>query len=165
VSDNPTVDGPVKSLRLVSPGGDIIPAIFAALAALLVLGILRTPPTNAVAAVADLLLVATFAVPAYVLYTGARRSGLFVSEQAVEYRALGSVKQSWRREQVAEIIAISGGARVMGPGGVLLREYKYRFWNTEQVARFAHAAGLAPPTALELAATSADVDPGETGQA
>ncbi|GAC1335111.1 MAG: hypothetical protein NVSMB17_17630 [Candidatus Dormibacteria bacterium] len=172
--DNPTTDGPVKSLRLVAPGGDIIPGIFAGFAALLLLGMLRNPPTGGISLLVDVVLVAAFAVPAYVLYTGARKSGLFVFDDTIEYRALGSVKQAWKREQVAEVMPISGGARVMAPGGVLLREYKYRFWNTEQVARFARAAGLAPPTALELAAeagraapampASADVDPGKPGE-
>jgi len=169
---NPTTEGPVKSLRQAAPGGDIIPAVFAGIAALLLLGVLRNPPVSAAAALIDVVLMAAFAAPAYVLYAGARGTGLFVSDDSVEYRALGRVRASWKRAEVSQVVAMSGGVKVLGPGGNVLGEYRFRWWNTEQVARFARAAGLAPPTALEIAAaasaaeaSTAEVDPGKAGEA
>ena len=149
---NPTTEGPVKSLRQATPGGDIIPGVFAGIAGLFVLGFLKNPPTTLTAALVDLVLIAAFAAPAYVLYRGARTTGLFVSDESVEYRALGRVRDAWKRDQVGQVVAMSGGARVIDTAGRTLREYRFRWWRTEQVERFARAADLAPPTALELAA-------------
>jgi len=169
VQPNPTTDGPLKSLRQAAPGGDIIPGVFAAIAALLLLGMLRNAPSSALAVVVDLVLIAAFATPAYVLYTASRKTGLFVSDTFLEYRALGRVRESWPRSEVGEIEPMSGGARVRNSAGKVLGEYKFRWWNTEQVARFARAAGLAPMSALELAAAAtpesgAEPDPGEAGE-
>lgn len=164
---NPTTEGPEKSLRQAVPGGDIVPGIFGAITLLLLLGIVRNPPANLGFVVVDAILLLSFGVPAYVLYMGARKTGLFVTDQAVEYRALGRPRDTWKRDEVREIVAMSGGAKIMGTAGHTLREYRFRWWHTPQVEQFARAAGLAAPTALEVAAaaSAAEVDPGKAGEA
>ncbi|MFN2463442.1 MAG: hypothetical protein ABR573_06015 [Candidatus Dormibacteria bacterium] len=163
---NPTVDGPVKSLRQVAPGGDVVPGIFAGIAVLLLLGILRNMPSTAVLALIDLVLVAGFAVPAYVIYSGSRASGIFVDDRVLEHRALGRVRRSWPLAEIAEISPMSGGLKVIGTAGYPLREFRFRWWRTEQVVMFARASGLLAPTALEvMARSSAQVDPGKPGEA
>jgi hypothetical protein len=170
VPPNPNTEGPEKSLRQGVPGGDIIPAIFGLITLLLLIGAVRNPPASAAFVLVDVILLLSFGVPAYVLYQGARQTGLFATDKTVEYRALGRPRDTWKREEVREIVPMSGGAKLMSTSGTTLREYRFRWWSTPQVEQFARAAGLAAPTALEVAAkasaaeaSAADVDPGEAG--
>jgi hypothetical protein len=158
MSDNPTTEGPVKSLRQAAPGGDIVAAVFAVIALLVLVGLVRSPIT-AGGVLLSLFFIAVFAVPAYVLYSSSRSTGLFVSDSQVEYRTMGQPRQAWPRTEVGAIEPMSGGLKLMGTDGRVLRTYRFRWWSTEQVARFARAAGLAPVSPALLA----EVDPGKAG--
>ena len=163
---NPTTEGPEKSLRQAVPGGDIIPGVFAAITLLLLLGVVRSPPANALSVLIDAVLLLSFGVPAYVLYAGSRQTGLFVTDRTIEYRSMGRARDVYRRDEVRELVPMSGGAKLVGSNGNTIREYRFRWWSTPLVEKFARAAGLAPPTALEQAAAAsapADVDPGKAG--
>ena len=158
MADNPTVDGPVKSLRQAAPGGDVVAAVFAVIALLIAVGLVRTPP-SALGILLSLFFIVMFAGPAYVLFQSARQTGVFVTDDRVEYRLLGQAKAAWKREDVAAIEPMSGGLKVMSADGKVLRRLQFRWWSTEQVARFARAAGLAPVTP----GLTPDVNPGKAG--
>jgi hypothetical protein len=154
--------GGEQGLYQKPPGGDIAAYAFGAIALLMLLGIVRSPPTLPWVALVDLVLVLAFAVPALILYLGARRSGVFVTDERVEYRTLLGVRGSWTRGEVTRIEAMSGGLKLLGSEDRVLRRIRFRWWHTEDVAHFARATGLAAPSALELAAAQAQ--PGKAGE-
>ncbi|MGI8610477.1 MAG: hypothetical protein ACR2MY_14845 [Candidatus Dormibacteria bacterium] len=161
MAENPTTEGPVKSLRQAAPAGDIVAAVFALIALLIVVGMIRTPP-SALGFMVSLVFFVIFALPAYVLYGSSRSTGMFVTGERVEYRLLGRPRVGWNRAEVGAIEAMGGGLRVLDPEGRVLRTFKFRWWNTEQVARFASSAGLARAQ-RGAAASAPEVQPGEPG--
>ena len=142
---------PEKSLRQAAPGGDVFAAVFALVALLVAIGIVRNP-TSLVSVIFGLIFIALFAVPAYVLFASSRSTGIFVTEDQVEYRLLGRPRKSWKRAEVGAIEPMGGGLKVLGPDGRLIGQFRFRWWSTEKVARFARDAGLSP-----------QVQPGKTG--
>ena len=152
--ENPTVEGPEKSLRQAAPRGDVIAAVFGLIAAYILVSLLVNRPDNPLGWLVGIVLVVGFGVPAYVIWASSRQTGLFVTDARVEYRVLGQPRYGWNRDQVKFIEAQGGGLKVVGTDGQVLRQLKFRWWNTEQVSRFARAAGLAPPTAAEIAAAT-----------
>lgn len=180
MAENPTTEGPVKSLRQAAPAGDIIAGVFALIALLIAVGLVRNPASG-LSVLLSVLFLLLFAVPAYVLYASSRTTGLFVTEERVEYRLMGRPQQGWRRDEVGGIEPMGGGLKLLAPDGKLLRRFKFRWWSTEQVALFARAAGLTPSAVesplseamaqaaaeakaeREAAASAADVDPGKAG--
>jgi hypothetical protein len=162
MAPNPTTEGPVKSLRQAAPGGDVIAVVFGLIALFVVVSVVRNRPDNLVALVIAGVFILAFAIPAYVLWTSARDTGIFVTADRVEYKVMAQTRQSWSLSEVKSVEPLSGGLKLMGQDGHLLREVKFRWWTTEQVARFANGAGLAPGPVLPL---SAQMNPGEAGQA
>ena len=158
MAENPTTEGPVKSLRQAAPGGDIIAVVFALIALLIAVGMVRDS-TGAGGLLLSLFFLLVFALPAYVLWQSSRATGVFVTDEKVEYRLLGQPRATWKREEVAAIEAMSGGLKVLAADGKVLRRLQFRWWSTEQVARFARAAGLAPAPA----GLTSEVNPGKAG--
>jgi hypothetical protein len=158
---NPTTEGPVKSLRQVPPGGYAFSALFAAIALLIAIGMVRSGPTAPVSLLISGVLLLAFLVPAYVLWSSARGSGIFVDDDHVAFRILGQVRYSWPRAEVLEIKPALRGVAVVGRDGRTLREFRYRYWRADQVEALARSAGLAPATALNSAA---QVNAGDAGQ-
>ena len=141
MAQNPTTEGPVKSLRQVTPGGDIVAGIFALIAVLIALSAALSPPQG-VSILVTLVFLLLFGVPAYVVWSSARSTGVFVTEDRVEYRLLGRPRVGWKRSEVGSIEAQAGGLRVLDPDGRELRRFRFRWWRTEQVVQFATSAGL-----------------------
>ena len=141
MAENPTTEGPLKSLRQATPGGDLVAGIFALIAVLVLLGALRNPPKGA-GILVSLIFLLLFGVPAYVIWGSSRSTGVFVTDDRVEYRLLGRPRAGWKRSEVGSIEAQAGGLRVLDPDGRELRQFRFRWWRTEQVVRFATSAGL-----------------------
>ena len=141
MAENPTIEGPVKSLRQATPGGDIVAGVFALIAALILVNAVLNPPIGA-GILVSLFFILVFAVPAYVVWGSARSTGVFVTEDRVEYRLLGRPRVGWKRSEVGSIEAQAGGLKVLDPNGRELRRFRFRWWRTEQVVRFARSAGL-----------------------
>jgi hypothetical protein len=148
---NPTTEGPVKSLRQVPPGGYAFSALFAAVALLIAIGMVRSGPTSALSLLISGVVLLAFLIPAYVLWSSARDSGVFVDDNHVEFRILGQVRHSWPRDEVLEIKPALRGVAVVGKDGRTLREFRYRYWRADQVEALARSAGLAPASLLSQA--------------
>jgi hypothetical protein len=141
---NPTTEGPVKSLRQVPPGGYAFPALFGAFALLIAIGIVRGGPTSAPSLLVSGVVLLAFLLPAYVLWSSSRDSGVFIDADRVEFRVLGRVRYAWPRSEVQEIKPALRGVAVVGTDGRTLREFHYRYWRADQVEALARSAGLAP---------------------
>lgn len=156
-----STQGPVKSLRQATPGGDLIAGFFALVALLIAVGVVRNPPSP-LGLLLSVVFILLFAGPAYVLYSSSRATGIFVSDDRVEFRLLGQVRQSWKRAEVGAIEASAGGLRLLAPDGRVLRQFKFRWWSTELVTRFASSTGMGAAQ-REAALSAVDVDPGKAG--
>ncbi|HEY8741237.1 MAG TPA: hypothetical protein VIN56_11655 [Candidatus Dormibacteraeota bacterium] len=150
MAQNPTTEGPVKSLRQAAPGGDAVPILFAAIALLIAIGLVRDRPTSPGQAVLSVLFLLAFLVPAYILWVSARESGVFITDARVELRQLGQVRRSWTRAEVGSIQPSSRGLRLVGADGQTLHEVRYRWWRITQVELLARSAGLAPALPSEV---------------
>lgn len=153
MASNPTTEGPVKSLRQVPPGGNAFPIGFGAFALLIALGLVTNRSMPVVSVLISGVVLLAFLIPAFILWSSARDSGLFITDKAVEFRTLGQVKHSWKRDEVREIKPSLRGISVVGTDGRTLREFRYRYWRADQVEALARSAGLA-----------SKVDPGEPGE-
>ncbi|MFN2465359.1 MAG: hypothetical protein ABR598_03735 [Candidatus Dormibacteria bacterium] len=173
MAENPKTDGAEKSLRQVAPGGDAVAVIFLAIALLTAASLVMNRPAEIRALIVSGVFMLVFLVPAYILYASARDSGIFVTDERVEFRVLGQVRAGWPRSEVQTLEPSSRGVRIVGAGGRTLRDIRYRWWNTIQVEKLARSTGLAPvspPLATADGATSpvsgptrSEVDPGKPG--
>lgn len=160
MANNPTTEGPVKSLRQVPPGGNAFPIAFAAVALLVAAGLATNRSTTLISVLASGVLLLAFLIPAFILWSSGRDSGLFITDDAVEFRTLGQVKHSWKRGEVREIKPSLRGVSLVGSDGRTLREFRYRYWRADQVEALARSAGLAPAPTLPV---RSEPDPGKPG--
>jgi hypothetical protein len=159
MADNPTTEGPVKSLRQRAPGGDIPAILFAVIAAYICLSLITNRPSSIGPLLISGLFMVCFLVPAYILYASSRDSGIFATDDDVDFRILGQVRESWKKDQVRSIETSAQGVRIVGVDGRTLRVVRYRWWNTSQVEQFARSAGLAPVTP----GLTSEAEPGKAG--
>jgi hypothetical protein len=149
----------VKSLRQRAPGGDIAAILFAVIALYIALSLIINRPSSVGPLLVSCIFMICFAVPAYVIYASARESGVFVTDEQVDFRILGQVRASWKKAEVKSIENSAHGVRILGTDGRTLREVRYRWWDASQVERFARSAGLAPVTQ----GVRSETEPGKTG--
>ncbi|MEA2683028.1 MAG: hypothetical protein QOK05_1356 [Chloroflexota bacterium] len=161
MASNPMTEGPVKSLRQVPPGGNAFPIAFGVIAALIALGLVTNGSSSLLSILTSGVLLIAFLVPAFVLWSSARDSGLFITDDTVEFRTLGQTRHSWKRDQVREIKSSLRGVSIVGTDGRTLREFRYRYWRADQVEALARSAGLAP---VIMATPGSEADPGKPGK-